>query len=431
MSAKESSGKEKRSGQKARKVHPPAKEQATWNLEAETVAAWQRSQERPELLDPAAVLSLQNSLGNEAVQRLLNTPAGVVQLTPTAPTPSGLASTTGRQASAIPAAVRREYQVLVDANNLLGALNRIVRHMTDTGELDPDLLRTQANPSGRTICRGADCFILIDGGGAFTNPCAEIVEGATKLPNPRIQVGRDIIRNPVRLHATLLHEYRHVQQRFALINQSGTGPTGASHCLDCNSPTEMDAYLAEIERGYDPLTMVQGFARVHVIWGYLAPEQQAVFQSRKTAAEAKIARHYPRIPWGSNGEVIAYRRGSEALIAAHERRTGHARPFYCNSVMAPLNPTTPVQGPASSGSGSGAPAVTSEPSGAGSGTPTVTPEAAGAGSGSPTVTPEAAGAGSGTPTVTPEAAGAGSGTPTVTSGTDAPAVPTEEPAAAS
>lgn len=360
MSGKEASGKDGSSRQKSRENDRRSKEQARRDTKQPAPEVWQRVTSHPTSIEPADVLVLQNALGNDAVLRLLNQPAGRLQRTPTAPTPSNLATTSGQQASALPAAVQTAYQARITANDMPGALNVVVQHLASAGEIDMNLLQTQANAGHRrSICQGADCFIVANVPGAFTSHCSEILSGTTKLPNPRIEINESVIRNPIRLHTTILHEYRHVVQHFALINQSSsTG--GPSDCLNCNSPTEMDAYLSEVERGYDPLTMVQGFARVYVMWGYLAPEQQTVFQSRKTAAEAKIARHYPRLAWDANSEVIAYRRNSEALISAHERRTSLQRPFYCNSLMAPLNPGTRSGQPAGGGAAGGDAPATGE-----------------------------------------------------------------------
>jgi hypothetical protein len=360
MSDKQTSGKESGSRQKVPDVARPPKEQAPLSSEALAGEAWQLATSRPKLLLPADVLVLQNTLGNEAVQRLLDPAAGLVQRTPTAPTPSALASTPGRPASALPTAVQTAYQARLNANDLPGALNVVVQHMASAGEIDMNLLQTQANPGSRqSVCHGADCFIVAYVPGAFTSYCAEIISGGTKLPNPRIELNENTIRNPTMLHTTLRHEYRHVQQHFAEINQSTTA-SGPRDCLNCNSPSEMDAYLSEIETGYDPPTMASGFSRVHVMWGYLAAEQRAIFQSRKTAADAKMARLYPGLDWDANGEVIAYRARSEALIAAHERRNRLSRPFYCDSLMAPLNPGTRSGQPAGGGgtpaAGTGAPA---------------------------------------------------------------------------
>jgi len=157
-------------------------------------------------------------------------------------------------------------------------------------------------------------------------------------PNPRIKINQSVVVNAMSLHSTLLHEFRHVQQQYALINNRGTSPGGSSDCLYCNNPDETDAYLAEIERGHYPAPMRHAFARVYVNWDYLAPEQRAVFQSRRDAAEAHFARLYPGINWDTNAQVIAYRRWCEENITRFENAHNVSRPFYCNRAMAPLSP---------------------------------------------------------------------------------------------
>lgn len=346
MADKQQSGKE-HGAKPAEKKAGPAEQLPEWETQELAAEAWQRAKDRPELLRPPEVLALQRSAGNQAVQQLLTRPAQLVQLhgesgsLPVPSTPSGLSATPGSQVGALPARVRRAHQRHVAAGNMRGALDAVVDHMVADGQIDRALLRTEANADHRmSECHGSDCFILENVPGAFTYRCNPIAEGTTNLPNPRIKINPNTIRNLTELHSALLHEYRHILQDFAEVNQSGSAVGGPSDCLDCNDPREVDASLAEVEQGYDTVAMVSAFSRVYARWSYLAPEQQAVFQARRDAAEAKITRQYggTAVDWENYPLVTQYRRFAEGLVSAHEGRSGLSRPFYCSRPFAPTNP---------------------------------------------------------------------------------------------
>ncbi len=377
MSGKQTPGKNQDQANQARRPGEDAGPQSEWASPASAYNAWRRSADLPGSLDPSQLITLQRTVGNQVVRRMLiqreedgccdddlglqRAPEQLLQRhdeennLPAPSTPSGLATSPGSQVSAIPQTVQQAHQRQVDAGNPRGALDAVVQHMASEGQIDMALLRTEANSNSRqSICTGADCFIFENVQGAFTHYCDPIASGERRLPNPRIKINPTIISRLPGLHSTLLHEYRHILQHYALLNAAaGTPGTGGPHdCLYCNEPAETDAYLVEVEQGYDRFTMLRAYVRVHVNFEYMPPEQRAVFQARKDAAWARIQQHFPNIDLSTNQWAADYRNRCEQLIAVHEARTGLTRPFYCNSAMAPLNANRQSgQQPAAGGGG--------------------------------------------------------------------------------
>lgn len=171
------------------------------------------------------------------------------------------------------------------------------------------------------------------------------------MPNPRVRVNPAVIRSLSTLQSTLLHEFRHIEQEYAEINQTAPARGNMGHRLNFNEPGEIDAYLSEVEASFEQGEHVlQSFARAYVTNRYLAPEQQAVFRARLANAEAKVNRLYnTTIEWETNNHVRDYRAAAEAQIVDYERslqptNPGAAPPFYYNDPIAPLNSDTPREG---------------------------------------------------------------------------------------
>jgi hypothetical protein len=99
----------------------------------------------------------------------------------------------------------------------------------------------------------------------------------------------------------------------------------------------MDAYLAEIEVGYDPQSLRRAWVRVYTNWPYLAPEQQTVFQARRNAAQQKIDGQFPGVNWGADSQVILYSNWCQSITIPGGGDT-HGT---CDNPLAPLNPTRP------------------------------------------------------------------------------------------
>jgi hypothetical protein len=68
-----------------------------------------------------------------------------------------------------------------------------------------------------------------------------------------------------RLHATLAHEFRHLQQERARCNLRGTASSERGNCAAyCYHPDEMNAYLAGIESGYARVILERPRDRIYV-----------------------------------------------------------------------------------------------------------------------------------------------------------------------
>jgi hypothetical protein len=97
----------------------------------------------------------------------------------------------------------------------------------------------------------------------------------------------------------------------------------------------MDAYLSEIESGYNNGAIMKAWIRVYVNWNYLSPAQQNVFSARKQAAEAKVNGIYPGVTWNTNFGVLNYQQWCQNLQGGSVGT--------CNSFIAPASGSNPAQ----------------------------------------------------------------------------------------
>ena len=90
-----------------------------------------------------------------------------------------------------------------------------------------------------------------------------------------------------RLHTSLLHEFRHVEQAAERVN--GPRDTGAAREPGYgNDPDEFDAYLSEVESSYSTTHMTTAALQAGVGWEFLSAADRTPFQARWTAAQARI-----------------------------------------------------------------------------------------------------------------------------------------------
>lgn len=220
-------------------------------------------------------------------------------------------------ASPLPADTIRTWRALSSRGDLDGALRAVVWAMEQRGEIDMRLLRTQPSTQP-AVCSQPEAIALDPTiGGAVTTPCGCLGTSGSRTPNPRIRIRPTLVtNNPFApgfarqinaevLHSTLIHEFRHVIQEYEKCN--GTLNTAQGVCTDCNSPEEMDSYLAEIEAGYDRAVVRHAWVRVFVNQDFLSASQRGVFQTRIDAALQKINRTFPGVDWNVDPEVLRTR----------------------------------------------------------------------------------------------------------------------------
>jgi hypothetical protein len=189
--------------------------------------------------------------------------------------------------SALPRATASEFRRLVDAGDQAGALDVLVRAMTDRGELDPRLLRTSGEGSLWEVRDVSPMGAEATFRGSFPDPD----DASRRLPNPRFGVSPRMLAPGAdleELHTTLLHEYRHVQQAAERVNGPAvTGPRAPGYG---NDPDEFDAYLAEVEQARTREQVESGAIRAGVGWDLLAEPDREPFRTRWTAAQERIRR---------------------------------------------------------------------------------------------------------------------------------------------
>lgn len=259
-----------------------------------------------------------------------------------------LATTPANRINPLGQAELRRFSNLLNSGNSQGVIELIAQVMTQRGEIDSQLMVTQAVPSHHLAdCQQTNPYIVdpgVNGANAMSCGCITAQTG-TKLPNPRIRINLNAflsravsVPHPNQsfheflaaiLHSTLFHEFRHVRQQFETCQNPGGGGSGI--CTDCNDPTEMDAYLSEIEAGYNPQVYRYAWVRVHTNWDYLSPAQQAVFANRRAAAEQKINRAFPNVNWAADPDVARYLTHCQSL----DQRVGGNSRGQCNSTLAP------------------------------------------------------------------------------------------------
>ncbi len=265
-----------------------------------------------------------------------------------------LAATPATQSSALPASVVTQWQAHIRANQPAMAVNDIIAEMIQRGEINPSIYRVQQTSTGAPPCQTPNPQLITVNSsvnGANTQQCPCVAIGSSKYANPRMEIHDDLVRfitlgsttpqtNATILHSTLLHEFRHVRQQYEECNTPGI-VTSSGLCTDCNNPEEMDAYLAEIEAGYNQTAIMNAWVRVFVNWNYLSPVQQSVFNVRKQAAEAKVNSLFPGVTWNTNQRVIIYQQWCQSIQGGAVGT--------CNSFMTPVaqagssQPNSPVQ----------------------------------------------------------------------------------------
>jgi hypothetical protein len=194
------------------------------------------------------------------------------------------------EASPLPPAAEAAFRRAVDAGNPSAALAAVVEAMTARGELDPRLLRTS----------GVDALWQVrDVGGlgaqvSFRPAFADPDDPARRLPNPRFSVSPTALQSGradalERLHMSILHEYRHVEQAAERVNRAPVPGTGQEPGYG-NDPDEFDAYLAEVESAYTRTHMTTAALQAAIHWEFLAVDDRAPFAARWTAAQARVER---------------------------------------------------------------------------------------------------------------------------------------------
>lgn len=269
----------------------------------------------PSILRPADATGLQRLAGNKATTTLIQAspshrpavPVGLpltVQRTADGSTATERADRPRRlavqrldiygraaaEASPLPAATAAAFQRQVDAGNQAAALGVVVSAMTGRGELDARLLRTSGE---------GDVWQVRDVGGltaqvSFRPAFADPDEPSRRLPNPRFSVSPTALQpgRPdalERLHTSILHEYRHVQQAEERANGPAVSGAGVEPGYG-NDPDEFDAYLAEVESSYTRTHMTTAAVQAGVHWEFLAAADRVLFRARWTAAQARINR---------------------------------------------------------------------------------------------------------------------------------------------
>jgi hypothetical protein len=218
------------------------------------------------------------------------------------------------------------FSAAVTSGDEQGALQVIVNAMVARGEMDAELLHAEP-VQGRAASCQQEAAVRLDPGmrWALVTPCGCMGEAGQRRPNIRLQVHPDLVRGSVigpgrtahaeaadRLHAVLLHEFRHIRQEAELC-ETGRGPQGM--CTDCNSPQEMDAYLAEIEGAHHLPSVRLAWARVVGNWGYLSEQQRAEFAGRKAEAQRRVTQLFPGVDWDDDRDVRNARAHCERLGA--------------------------------------------------------------------------------------------------------------------
>jgi len=193
-------------------------------------------------------------------------------------------------ASPLPAATATEFARQVAAGNQAMALSTVVAAMTARGELDPRLLRTSGEGDLWQIRELGELGAAASFRASFPDPD----DPARRLPNPRFSVGSSLLAPGradalERLHSSLLHEYRHVEQAAERVNRPPESGAAREPGYG-NDPDEFDAYLSEVESSYSSAHMTTAALQAGVGWEFLAAADRGPFQARWTAAQARIRR---------------------------------------------------------------------------------------------------------------------------------------------
>lgn len=242
----------------------------------------------------------------------------------------------------MPVAVIQDHNSRYATGDHQGALMAVVRYMEGQGEIDTSIMAPPTAGGRQRVCANLNRYIVNPsmGSSALATSCGCVQSGSTRLPNVRIEVGPNAIRNAESLQSTLFHEFRHVRQEHEQCNLSSSGSGFGGARTDCNSPEEMDAYLAEVEAGYEPPLIRHAWVRVYTNWPWLAPEQQQVFMARQTAARQKVDRLFPNVDWANDSQVALY----EGQCRQFDQAAGGNTYGTCDSPMAPLSAPGPRSG---------------------------------------------------------------------------------------
>lgn len=194
------------------------------------------------------------------------------------------------EATQLPAATVREFGRQIEAGNQPSALSVVISAMTGRGELDPRSLRISGDGDLWQIRDIGELGAEVSFRASFADPD----DPSRRLPNPRFRVSPAILRPGradalERLHASLLHEYRHVEQATERVNRPRE--TGAAREPGYgNDPDEFDAYLSEVESSYSRTHMTTAALQAGVGWEFLAAADREPFRARWTAAQARFRR---------------------------------------------------------------------------------------------------------------------------------------------
>jgi hypothetical protein len=250
----------------------------------------------PSILRPADATGLQRLAGNRATTTLIQAwrphrPAVPAALPLTVAVQRlDIYGRAAAEASPLPAAPAAAFQRQIDAGDQAAALGVVVAAMTGRGELDARLLRTSGE---------GDLWQVRDVGGltaqvSFRPAFADPDDPSHRLPNPRFSVSPTALQpgRPdalERLHTSILHEYRHVQQAAERANGPAVSGAGVEPGYG-NDPDEFDAYLSEVESSYTRTHMTTAAVQAGVHWEFLADADRIPFRTRWTAAQARINR---------------------------------------------------------------------------------------------------------------------------------------------
>jgi hypothetical protein len=238
----------------------------------------------------AEIAALQRLAGNKATATRIEAGRGALGTKAQAPDVQRL-DIYGRaaaRATALPAATAEDFRRQVEAGNASSALGVVVAAMTARGELNARLLRTSGAGDLWQISDIGSLGAQVSFRASFPDPD----DPTRRLPNPRFSVSPGILAAGRadaldRLHASLLHEFRHVEQAAERVNAPRESGAAREPGYG-NDPDEFDAYLSEVESSYSATHMTTAALQAGVGWEFMSAADKVPFQARWTAAQARI-----------------------------------------------------------------------------------------------------------------------------------------------